>query len=166
MPYKTHKPKTHTLNAIRSIKVPITLCLEARSDDEIVTVTAKIWYVSDFHGKYTSATYEKVDENCVDNPTTSEWCDRVITSHVQTETIPDDIRNSWDEDTPHNRAQAVVSANLDYMNEALANSEIPIRYVQWGSVQDIGQTEAQIGSGYTGPGGPGATRETYDVYDR
>ena len=52
------------------------------------------------------------------------------------------------------------------MNEALANSEIPIRYVQWGSVQDIGQTEAQIGSGYTGPGGAGATRETTDVYDR
>ena len=60
----------------------------------------------------------------------------------------------------------MVSANLDYMNAALANSEIPIRYVQWGTVQDIGQTEAQIGSGYTGPGGAGATRSTTDVYAR
>ena len=40
--------------------------VESRSNDEIVTVTAKIWYVSDFHGKYTQATYEKVDANCED----------------------------------------------------------------------------------------------------
>ena len=32
------------------------------------------------------------------------------------------------------------------MNWALANSEIPMRFLQWGSVQDIGQTDAQIGS--------------------
>ena len=142
------------------------LLLEGRSDDEIVTVTAKIWYVSDFHGKYTRTTYQKVDENCQDNPNADEWCDRIITSHEQIEQIPAEIRNSWDADTPQNRAQAVVTRNLDYMNEALANSEIPMRYVQWGSVQDIGQTEAQIGSGYTGPGGPGATRGTSDVFDR
>jgi hypothetical protein len=137
--------------------------LEDRSDDEIVTVTAKIWYVSDFHGKYTSATYDKVDENCVDNP--PEYCERVIASHNQYETIPEDIINSWDEDTPHNRAQAVADVNLDYMNYALANSDIPIRYAQWGSVQDIGKTENDIGSGYTGPGGAGATRSSGDVYD-
>ena len=129
-------------------------------------MTAKIWYVSDFHGKYTRPTYQKIDENCQDNPNADEWCDRIITSHEQIEQIPAEIRNSWDEDTPKNRAQAVVTRNLDYMNEALANSEIPMRYVQWGSVQDIGQTEAQIGSGYTGPGGPGATRGTSDVFDR
>ena len=84
-----------------------------------------------------------------------------------------------DEDTPHNRAQAVVNKNLDYMNYALANSEIPIRYVQWGSVQDIGQTEAQIGSGCTkkceanwvqdsngnwNNEGPEPTRTTNDVF--
>ena len=124
----------------------INLLTETRSDDEIVTVTAKIWYVSDFHGKYTKPTYAKIDETCEDNPSANELCDRIITSHQQFETIPEEIRNSWDEDTPHNRAQAVVTANLDYMNEALANSEIPIRYVQWGSVQDIGQTEEQIDS--------------------
>ena len=93
-------------------------------------------------------------------------CERKIINQTQHETIPEEVRNSWDKDTPHNRAQAVVKKNLDYMNYALANSEIPIRYVQWGSVQDIGQTEAQIGSGYTGPGGPGATRTTEDVYER
>lgn len=74
--------------------------------------------------------------------------------------------NSWtDGDTPQNRAQTVVTKNLDYMNSALANSEIPIRYVQWGSVQDIGKTEAQIGSGFTAPG-PGATRSSADVFNR
>ena len=37
-----------------------------RSDDEIVTVTAKIWYVSDYLGKYRETLgYQKVDENCV-----------------------------------------------------------------------------------------------------
>ena len=107
-----------------------------------------------------------MDESCQDNPNADEWCERIITSHELIEQTPEEIRNSWDEDTPHNRAQAVVDRNLDYMNEALANSEIPIRYVQWGSVQDIGQTEAQIGSGYTGPGGPGATRTTSDVFER
>ena len=45
------------------------------------------------------------------------------------------------------------------MNWALANSEIPMRFVQWGSVQDIGQTDDQIGSG-------GGKRSTNDVFDR
>ena len=112
-----------------------------RTDDDIATVTAKIWYVSDFHGKYTQPTYAKVDESCVDNPPT--YCDRVISEVQYFETIPEDVRNSWEKDTPHNRAQAVVNANLDYMNEALANSDIPIRYVQWGTVQDIGKTEQE-----------------------
>ena len=143
------------------------LDLKDRDDGEIVTVTAKIWYVSDFHGKYTDPTYEKVENSCVDNP--PEYCDRYIASVEQYETIPEDIRNTWDEDTPHNRAQAVVNSNLDYMNYALANSEIPIRYVQWGSVQDIGKTEAEIGSGWTtegttDAGGAGATRSSSQVF--
>ena len=128
-------------------------------------MTAKIWYVSDFHGKYTQATYEKVDANCEDNPSADDWCDRIITSENLIEQTPQEIIDSWDEDTPHNRAQAVVNSNLDYMNYALANSEIPIRYVQWGSVQDIGKTEKEIGSGYTGPGGAGATRHYSEVFD-
>merc|ERR1712136_234650 len=135
-----------------------------QDNDVTVTVTAKIWYVSDFDGKYTKTNDQKIDENCVDNKAAKEYCERKIINQTQYETIPEEIRNSWDKDTPHNRAQAVVNRNLDYMNHALANSEIPIRYVQWGSVQDIGKTEAQIGSGYTGPGGPGATRTTADVY--
>ena len=45
------------------------------------------------------------------------------------------------------------------MNWALANSEIPMRFVQWGTVQDIGQTDAKIGSG-------GGTRSPDDVFDR
>ena len=75
-------------------------------------------------------------------------------------------RKAWGGDSPKIRAQAVVDKNLDYMNMALANSEIPIRYVQWGSVQDIGKTEEQIGSGYIGPGGPAATRSAEDVFER
>ena len=102
------------------------LDLKERSDDEIVTVTAKIWYVSDF--------------DCY---------------------VPPAIKNSWGEggDTPKNRAEAVVRDNLDYMNWALANSEIPMRFVQWGSVQDIGQTDAQIGSG-------GGKRSPEEVFNR
>ena len=86
-----------------------------RTEPEIVTVTAKVWYVSDYAGKY----------------------------------IPKATIQSWGtgNDTPKHKAQAVVKENLDYFNWALANSEIPMRFVQWGSVQDIGQTEAQITSG-------------------
>ena len=80
------------------------------------------------------------------------------------------VRNSLDQDTPHNRAQAVVRKHLDYMNYALANSEIPIRYVQWGDIQDIGKTEQQIGSGCptkcTQENGRDATRTANDIYDR
>ena len=51
-----------------------------RSDDKIVTVTAKIWYVSDYLGKYRETLgYQKVDENCVDDEDTDEWCNRIIT---------------------------------------------------------------------------------------
>ena len=78
-------------------------------NDTIVTVTAKLWYVSDFNGS-----------------------------------VPKHIRNTWTEDTPLKRVQAVVKANLDYLNAALANSKIPIRYVAWGSFQDIGKTDAEI----------------------
>ena len=66
------------------------LYLDARTEDGIATVTAKIWYVSDFHGKYTKKTWNRKD--------------RTITEIEQFETIPKDIRNSWAEDTPHNRA--------------------------------------------------------------
>ena len=94
-------------------------------------------------------------------------CARIVESHVNRETIPADIRNSWaDGDTPHNRAQAVVDANLDYMNWALARSEIPIRYVQWGKVQDIGKTDAEIGSGYRGVGRPFNLRNSSEVFSR
>ena len=141
------------------------LPLVDRTDKEIATVTAKIWYVSDFHGKYTNIKkYDKVDENCVDSNT--NICERVIAEVEHIEMIPEEVRNSWhDGDTPHNRAQAVVNVNIDYMNSALQKSQIPIRFVQWGSVQDIGKTEKEIGSGYTVPG-PGATRTATDVKNR
>ena len=130
-----------------------------------MTVTAKIWYVSDFHGKWAKNTYAKVDETCVDKPRNK--CKRTsqITNTELRESIPKDVRNSWSVDTPHNRAQAVISKNLDYMNWALTNSDIPIRYIQWGSVQDIGKTDKEIGSGFTAPG-PGATRSMRDVIKR
>ena len=136
-----------------------------RTDKEIATVTAKIWYVSDFHGKYTNIKrYDKVDGNCVDSK--NNICERVIAEVEHIEMIPEEVRNSWrDGDTPHNRAQAVVNVNLDYMNSALQKSQIPIRFIQWGSVQDIGKTEKEIGSGYTVPG-PGATRTATDVKNR
>ena len=99
----------------------------------------------------------------MDKPPT--YCERVISEVKYFDTlIPEDVRKTWDEDTPHNRAQAVVNANLDYMNEALANSAIPIRYVQWGSVQDIGKTEKEIGSGFEAPGA-GATRSSSDIFN-
>ena len=93
-------------------------------------------------------------------------CERIIAEVEHIEMIPEEVRNSWrDGDTPHNRAQAVVNVNLDYMNSALQKSQIPIRFIQWGSVQDIGKTEKEIGSGYTVPG-PGATRTATDVKNR
>ena len=53
--------------------------------------------------------------------------------------------DTWDEDTPLKRVEVTVKANLDYLNVALANSEIPIRYTTWGSFQDIGRTDEEIG---------------------
>jgi hypothetical protein len=53
--------------------------------------------------------------------------------------------DTWDEDTPSKRVEVTVKADLEYLNGALENSEIPIRYVTWGSVQDIGRTDAEIG---------------------
>ena len=81
-----------------------------------MTVTAKIWYVSDFAG-----------------------------SDSDTFKIPQSVIDTWEEDTPLKRLEVTVQANLDYMNTALANSEIPIKYVTWGSFQDIGSTDAEIG---------------------
>ena len=59
--------------------------------------------------------------------------------------IPQNVIDKWDEDSALNRANATVNANLDYLNFALANSDLPIRYVVWGEIQDIGLTDAEIG---------------------
>ena len=93
----------------------IFILIENRQDPEIVTITAKIWYVSDFTGDQ------------------GRW------------KIPQSVIDSLDEDTPLKRLEVIVKANLDYMNVALANSEIPIRYTTWGSFQDIGKNDAEIG---------------------
>ena len=78
----------------------------------IVTVTAKIWYVSDFTGG---------------------------------NNFPQSVIDTFDgEDTAQKRAEAIVKSNLDYMNFALANSEIPMRYIAWGSIQNINKTEAEM----------------------
>ena len=95
--------------------------------DGVVSITAKFWYVSDFHGnnyiQYLSGG--------------GRWND----------TIPETIKKCWKKDTPHNRAQIIAKKYVRYMNLALRNSKIPIRYMQWGSVQDIGNTEQEIGTG-------------------
>ena len=59
--------------------------------------------------------------------------------------VPENVSDSWDENTPAKRAEATVNANLEYLNFALANSKLPIRYVVWGDIQDIGMTDAEIG---------------------
>ena len=79
-------------------------------DDTIATVTAKIWYVSDFDGQ-----------------------------------VPQSVIDTWDENTALNRVTATVYSNLDYLNFALGNSDLPIRYVVWGDIQDIGRTDEEIG---------------------
>ena len=81
----------------------------AEDDDTIATITAKIWFVSDFDGQ-----------------------------------VPQSVIDTWDENTALNRATATVYSDLDYLNFALANSDLPIRYVVWGDIQDIGQTDAEI----------------------
>ena len=59
--------------------------------------------------------------------------------------MPQKVIDTWDEDNALNRATATVTANLDYLNFALANSDLPIRYVVWGDIQDIGATDEEIG---------------------
>ena len=59
--------------------------------------------------------------------------------------MPQNVIDTWDEDSPLNRATATVNANLDYLNFALANSDLPIRYVVWGDIQDIGAKDEEIG---------------------
>ena len=59
--------------------------------------------------------------------------------------MPQNVIDTWDEDNALNRATATVTANLDYLNFALANSDLPIRYVVWGDIQDIGATDEEIG---------------------
>ena len=46
--------------------------------------------------------------------------------------------------TPQQRAEVVLENNIDYLNVALGNSEIPIRVRAWGSVQDIGLKNSEI----------------------
>ena len=59
--------------------------------------------------------------------------------------VPENVSDSWDENTPAKRAEATVNANLEYLNSALTNSKLPIKYVVWGEIQDIGMTDAEIG---------------------
>ena len=59
--------------------------------------------------------------------------------------VPQNIVDTWEEDTPLNRVKATVGANLDYVNSALANSDLPIRIAVWGDIQDIGATDEEIG---------------------
>ena len=59
--------------------------------------------------------------------------------------VPQNVVDTWEEDTALNRAKATVDANLDYVNSALANSDLPIRLVVWGDIQDIGETDEEIG---------------------
>ena len=59
--------------------------------------------------------------------------------------VPQNVVDTWDEDTALNRVKATVDANLDYLNFALANSDLPIRFVVWGDIQDIGATDEEIG---------------------
>ena len=58
--------------------------------------------------------------------------------------VADWIIKSWDKDTPLKRAETVIENNINYLNVALGNSMIPIRFQIWGSVQDIGKTDEQI----------------------
>ena len=95
--------------------------------EEVVFITAKFWYVSDFHGNNYIQYFSGG----------GRWND----------TIPQTIKKSWKKDTPHNRAQSIANKYVRYMNLALENSKIPIRYMQWGSVQDIGNTEQETGTG-------------------
>ena len=74
---------------------------------DIVTITAKVWFVSDFNG----------------------------TNYFSP---------SWNNKTAFERAQAVIENNMNYLNMALGNSMIPIRFQVWGYVQDIGKTDEQI----------------------
>ena len=77
--------------------------------EDIIIITAKVWFVSDFNGSV------------------ADW-----------------IIKSWDKDTPLKRAETVIENNINYLNVALGNSMIPIRFQIWGSVQDIGKTDEQI----------------------
>ena len=95
--------------------------------EEVVFITAKFWYVSDFHGNNYIQYFSGG----------GRWND----------TIPEKIKKSWKKDTSYKRAQSIAKKYVRYMNLALKNSKIPIRYMQWGSVQDIGNTEQEIGTG-------------------
>ena len=59
--------------------------------------------------------------------------------------MPKSVSESWDENTPAKRAEATVNANVEYLNAALENSKLPIKYVVWGDIQDIRMTDAEIG---------------------
>ena len=141
---------------------------EDRADNEIVTVTAKFWYVSDYSGRYREKEkYEKVDKHCVDDRKARKFCNRIVKDAVEEKLWWELFDENWlKDDSIQKRAQLTVNRSINYINVALANSEVPIRYIQWGSVQDIGKTEKEIGSGYTGLGGLVATRTADDVRNR
>ena len=54
------------------------------------------------------------------------------------------INNHGKKINPQQRAEVVLENNIDYLNVALANSQIPIRVRAWGSVQDIGLKNSDI----------------------
>ena len=54
------------------------------------------------------------------------------------------INNLGKKVTPQQRAEVVLENNIDYLNVALGNSQIPIRVRAWGSVQDIGLKNSEI----------------------
>ena len=89
----------------------------ANKNEKIVTVTVKVWYVSDFDAKSRKVDYVKVDKNCVDCrdckggcSSCTPWCERTsnVNSLTLKDTIPQNMISSWDNDTPLNRAQAVI----------------------------------------------------------
>ena len=59
--------------------------------------------------------------------------------------IPQQIINKLGKKvTPQLRAEIILENNIDYLNIALGNSQIPIRVRAWGSVQDIGLKNSEM----------------------
>ena len=94
--------------------------------------------------------YYTLGNSCFD--TLSEWPNdtiAVITAKVWyvsdfNASIPRLANQVGKQISPQKRAETVLENNIDYLNVALGNSLIPIRFISWGSVQDIGLTDSQI----------------------